>query len=91
MSAASLTAIARIGERFTDDLLEYMISENAAALQGANSGYSQRSWTPLPVSRKPVANWRFVLENVLKQSGGEVGGKEAERLCPSLRPEYVVA
>lgn len=88
MSAAALTAAARVSEQFTDQLLESLIRDNAAALQGRNPGYAQRSWTPLPVSRRPVANWRFVLENALKHSMGDADGG---RLSPSLRPEYVMA
>ncbi|TYZ60676.1 hypothetical protein PybrP1_000326 [[Pythium] brassicae (nom. inval.)] len=84
VSATALTVAARVGEQFTDRLLASLISDNASALQGSNPGYSQRSWTPLPVSRRPVANWRFVLENALKQSVGDAAGG---RLSASLRPE----
>lgn len=111
VSAAALTNLARVGGRFADRFLDSLVSDNAAALQGANEGYSQRSWyaptlplcilswlvvdfvahcvldgadrTSLPVTRKPVANWRFVLENVMKHHAGNSSNDDT--LCPPLR------
>ncbi|CCI39721.1 unnamed protein product [Albugo candida] len=49
---------------FSDRLLETMLKQNATALQGRDSIYSQKCWSRLPASKRPVANWRFVFEQL---------------------------
>lgn len=113
-SRATLNAVARASEVFTDSFLESLIFDNAAALQGAEHSYSQRSWcgqhvllwsfamatrrsrshymlcwssrTRLPVSRMPVANWRFVLEHAAAVSDRM---RPSAGVAPPLREAYV--
>ncbi|KAH7476674.1 uncharacterized protein KRP23_7354 [Phytophthora ramorum] len=65
-SASALLNIARIGGRFGDGFVESLLSANGKALQGIDNGfdYDKRCWSSLPTRKKPIANWRFVLEHV---------------------------
>uniref|UniRef100_K3WK79 Uncharacterized protein n=1 Tax=Globisporangium ultimum (strain ATCC 200006 / CBS 805.95 / DAOM BR144) TaxID=431595 RepID=K3WK79_GLOUD len=88
VSAKKLMNLARIGTRFADRFLDSMIRDNAAVLQGEDKDYLQRSWNPLPVTRKPVANWRFAFENALKHHTGN--GASQDAVCPPLRQTTLV-
>eukprot|EP00644_Phytophthora_capsici_P004163 jgi/Phyca11/545091/estExt2_Genewise1Plus.C_PHYCAscaffold_170095 len=71
-SAGTLLNTARVGEQFGDRFVESLLSANGKALQGIIDGdedYDKRCWSSLPTKRKPIANWRFVLEHVRRSMG----------------------
>ncbi|KAG7398499.1 hypothetical protein PHYBOEH_010956 [Phytophthora boehmeriae] len=103
-SANTLLNIARIGGQFGEQFVESLLSANGKALQGLDGSledYDHRCWTSLPMSRKPVANWRFVLEHLRKRvenpntSGGEayppIQQRTLARIIRRLKQHYGLA
>ncbi|KAF4137997.1 hypothetical protein GN958_ATG12950 [Phytophthora infestans] len=69
-SASRLFNTARVGGQFGDHFVESLLTANGKALQGiADHDYDERCWSSLPIKKKPVANWRFVLEHVRRTMG----------------------
>ncbi|EEY69407.1 uncharacterized protein PITG_05639 [Phytophthora infestans T30-4] len=69
-SASRLFNIARVGGQFGDHFVESLLTANGKALQGiADHDHDERCWSSLPIKKKPVANWRFVLEHVRRTMG----------------------
>nr|CCA15608.1 conserved hypothetical protein [Albugo laibachii Nc14]CCA16330.1 conserved hypothetical protein [Albugo laibachii Nc14] len=64
MDPAKLYELSKYLSEFSDRLLATMLKQNAIALQGRASIYSQKCWSRLPTSKRPVANWRFVFEQL---------------------------
>ncbi|DBA02407.1 TPA: hypothetical protein N0F65_007226, partial [Lagenidium giganteum] len=83
ISAPTLEVLTRLSQRFADRLTDALLTENASALQGKEHTFSQQCWTPLPMSRKPCANWQLVLELVRQRHN-------FDELCPPLRQSTLV-
>ncbi|TMW63380.1 hypothetical protein Poli38472_002321 [Pythium oligandrum] len=83
VTARELSTIAGVSEHFADRLLESVLTNNARALQGEDSSYPQQCWTPLPATKKPIANWRFVLEH-LCETDTHPSHAPQDALCPRL-------
>ncbi|KAE8895578.1 hypothetical protein PF005_g12683 [Phytophthora fragariae] len=86
-SAATLLNIARVGGQFGDHYVESLLTANARALQGIDDGfdYDKRCWSSLPTKKKPIANWRFVLEHVRRTMG--VSDDFPDALYPPMKQE----
>ncbi|OWZ05387.1 hypothetical protein PHMEG_00022529 [Phytophthora megakarya] len=87
LSAAGLLNIARIGEQFGDHFVESLLSANGKALQGildVDVAYDKRCWSALPTKKKPIANWRFVLEHVRRTKGKPEAG---DAVYPPMKQE----
>ncbi|POM59635.1 hypothetical protein PHPALM_31601 [Phytophthora palmivora] len=72
LSAAGLLNIARVGGQFGDHFVESLLTANGKALQGlldSDFDYDKRCWSSLATKKKPIANWRFVLEHVRRTKG----------------------
>ncbi|KAG6590755.1 Niemann-Pick C1 protein [Phytophthora cinnamomi] len=57
--------IAKAKTNASDHFAESLLIANGRALQGIDDGfdYDKRCWASLPTKKKPIANWRFVLEH----------------------------
>uniref|UniRef100_M4BZK3 Uncharacterized protein n=1 Tax=Hyaloperonospora arabidopsidis (strain Emoy2) TaxID=559515 RepID=M4BZK3_HYAAE len=87
--ASTLLGFARIGGRFSDHFVGSLIRSNGKALHGTDDelvcSLDKRCWSSLPTKKKPVANWRFILEHVQKTIGRREGFYDA--VCPAIAPE----
>ncbi|KAG7390361.1 hypothetical protein PHYPSEUDO_008189 [Phytophthora pseudosyringae] len=83
-SAAALLNTARTAGQFGDHFVESLLSANGKALQGIGSefDYDKRCWSSLPTKKKPIANWRFVLEHVQKTLGTS---DSDDAICPPMK------
>ncbi|EGZ23619.1 hypothetical protein PHYSODRAFT_480370 [Phytophthora sojae] len=88
-SAATLLNIARVGGQFGDHFVESLLTANARALQGIDDGfdYDKRCWSSLPTKKKPIANWRFVLEHVRRTMCKSDRFRDV--MYPAMKPESV--
>ncbi|CAI5734367.1 unnamed protein product [Hyaloperonospora brassicae] len=88
-SASALLGVARTGERFGDHFVGSLLRLNGKALQGIDSEvgstHDRRCWSSLPTKKKPIANWRFILERVESFMGGPEGIHDA--VNPPIKPE----
>ncbi|CEG40047.1 uncharacterized protein PHALS_10269 [Plasmopara halstedii] len=76
ISAATLLNATRVGCKFGDHFIESLLTANGKALQGSEDydlSYDNRCWSSLPTKKKPIANWRFVLEHWRKTMGRSSG------------------
>ncbi|ETK89253.1 hypothetical protein L915_06587 [Phytophthora nicotianae] len=84
-SAATLLSIARTGGHFGDHFVESLLTANGKALQGIiDYDYDKRCWSSLPTKKKPIANWRFVLEHVQRTMGKS---ESADAIYPPMKQE----
>ncbi|CAI5745538.1 unnamed protein product [Peronospora destructor] len=88
-SAPTLLNLARVGGQFVDHFVESLLSANGKALQGIDSrlcnDIDKRCWSSLPTKKKPIANWRFVLEHVRRTMGRSTGSSDA--VYPPMKQE----
>uniref|UniRef100_A0AAV1V1I3 Uncharacterized protein n=1 Tax=Peronospora matthiolae TaxID=2874970 RepID=A0AAV1V1I3_9STRA len=87
--ASTLLGFARIGGQFSDHFVGSLIRSNGKALHGTDDelvcSLDKRCWSSLPTKKKPVANWRFILEHVQKTIGRCEG--VCDVVCPAIAPE----
>ncbi|KAK1939362.1 hypothetical protein P3T76_008746 [Phytophthora citrophthora] len=87
-SAVALLNTARVGGQFGDQFVESLLSANGKALQGiidSDRDYDKRCWSSLPTKRKPIANWRFVLEHVRRTMSRS--GHDNDSVYPPMKQE----
>ncbi|KAG6958362.1 hypothetical protein JG688_00010545 [Phytophthora aleatoria] len=84
-SATTLVNIARAGGQFGDHFVESLLTANGKALQGIlDYDYDKRCWASLPTKKKPIANWRFVLEHVRRTMGNS---ESDDAVYPPMKQE----
>ncbi|CAH0491299.1 unnamed protein product [Peronospora farinosa] len=90
-SAHTLLNVARVGGQFGDHFVESLLSSNGKALQGIDDEYcndiDKRCWSSLPTKKKPIANWRFVLEHVRRTMGSSTGSSDA--VYPPMKQQTI--
>ncbi|KAI9922085.1 hypothetical protein PsorP6_002591 [Peronosclerospora sorghi] len=88
-SAHTLLGFARVGGQFSDHVVESLLTANGKALQGIEDDFEcdmdKRCWSSLPTKKKPIANWRFVLEHVRRTMGRPQGFSNA--VYPPMKQE----
>ncbi|CAH0516742.1 unnamed protein product [Peronospora belbahrii] len=89
LSASTLLNCARVGGQFSDHFVESLLAANGKALQGIGSEFNgdidKRCWSSLPTKKKPIANWRFVVEHIRGTMSTSMGFLDA--VYPPMKQE----